>query len=365
MGKKVLHVINSLEIGGAESLLVNSLPSYRSSPQLDVVDVLILKEVKSNLSTKLEGLNNIKCFYLSQGTLYNPLLIFGILKYIKKYDIIHIHLFPSLYFTVIARLLLIFTKKSVKLVYTEHSTHNKRRDQNIFKYFDKFIYSKLDFIGAISKGTKDNLVKHLGEFFKDKIEVIPNGIDLDLFNSILENSKQIETSPNFVLIQVSSFRSQKDQKTLIRALIYLPEYIVLKLVGEGPLMEECVQLAKNLNVINRVEFLGLRTNVPELINQSDVCVLSSNIEGFGLAIVEGMAMKKPCIASNIEGLSDIVKGYGLLFERGDSQELASLILKLYQDLNFYEKVASRCYERASEFDLKKMVNNYIIRYETL
>jgi glycosyltransferase involved in cell wall biosynthesis len=351
---RVLHVINTLRIGGAEKLIVDSIPIYQTKGVK--ADVLMLKDSPTPFYEKLNKKSNGKVFSLTQGSLYSPFLIFKIIPYLKKYDIIHIHLFPSLYWVVLAKLVS-FSK--VKLIYTEHSTQNRRRTTG-FKLADKFIYNFLNQIVCITDGVKENLIKHIGK--EHSISVINNGIMVNEYylpNLLKQNT---ESKKRFTIIQVSSFRGAKDQATLIKSLLYLPENIELVLVGSGEDIENCKELTTVLKLSNRIKFLGNRYDVPELLNASDIVVLSSNHEGFGLVIVEGMAAKKPCIAANIEGVKEIVENYGLLFEKGNSKELANIILSLYNNTNFYNYVANKCFIRAKYFDIEKMVDSYISLY---
>lgn len=347
---KILLLINTLNIGGAEKLVTDIA---LSNP--DGFDVVVLQYSDTFYSRLLNSFN-INYSYLVKGSLYNPFLIFKIIPILRKYKVIHVHLFPALYWVIFAK---IFSFSNVKIIYTEHSTNNRRRDSLIFKIFDRHIYSFLSFIGCISESTRKNLINHLGTT-KTPIKTIANGIDLHVFN---DANVKIEAfnyfMPNdFILIQISSFRIQKDQKTLIRSLVGLPNSIKLLLVGDGILKDEHIKLVNDLELQERVCFLGMRHDIPELIKISDVSVLSSYYEGFGLAALEGMAMKKPVIATDVEGLSDVVGGAGLLFKKGSVAELQNHILKLYYNKKFYSEVAEKCFLRAQKYDINIMISKY-------
>lgn len=354
---KVLHIINSLDTGGAEKLVADSVPLYQKRGI--EVDVLLLNDNPSAFRKQLEEETNGNVFGFSTACVYNPLLIFKLIPYLKKYDIVHAHLFPTLYWVVLAKCL---SKSTVKLIYTEHNTENRRRNNPIFRKIDKFIYSKLSFIGCISIGTYENLEKHIGK--NNKMRVINNGIDLSKF-TYKNASYNFFSKEDILLIQVSSFRKQKDQETLINSLKDLPEKVKLLLVGDGDLIEKRKLQVKELDIEHRVKFLGKRYDIPELMSYSDIVVLSSHYEGFGLAIVEGMAIGKPVIASNVSGIREIVLGYGLLFEEGNSKELAAQITSLIDDKKYYTKIASQCSERAKDFDINIMVDKYINVYNEL
>ena len=139
----------------------------------------------------------------------------------------------------------------------------------------------------------------------------------------------------------------------------------LWLVGDGERRAALEQLVEAEGIKDNVRFWGIRTNIPEIMKTADVVVMSSHWEGFGLAAVEGMAAGKPVIASDIDGLSQVVDGAGLLFPKGDEKALASCILEIYEDKDYYQRLSELSVERAKEFDLSHMVNQYIKIYHRI
>ena len=157
---------------------------------------------------------------------------------------------------------------------------------------------------------------------------------------------------------VAGFRYQKDQETLIRAFNILPEDYELWLIGDGErrsIIEQCI---KDNKLEDHVLLLGIRSDIPSLLKSVDVVVQSSHWEGFGLAAVEGMAAGKPVIASDVDGLAQVVEGAGILFPLGDEKKLADIIKQLIEEQTYYQQVAARCWERAQMFDIQKMVDAY-------
>lgn len=354
---KILQIITSLNTGGAEKLLIESVPLYQQKGI--ETDVLILKDNQTHFRTALENNSRGKVITLSKGSVYNPVLIFKIIPYLKQYDVVHVHLFPALYWVVLAKWIS-FSK--TKIVYTEHNTNNKRRNHFILKWIDRIIYKGISKIVTIADEVDGNIKAHL-KFREDKFMLIYNGVDIEKYATAKSlNKNTFFSEDDFLLIQVSSFREQKDQPTLVKTLNNLPENIKLLLVGDGHLRKDCEQLVHKLKLQNRVKFLGIRTDIPELLKTADVVVLSSFYEGLSLSSIEGMA-SKPFVASDVPGLREIVKNHGLLFKQGDSKELANHILKLYEDKEYYDKIAVRCLERAKEFDIQKMVDRYIEVYK--
>lgn len=354
---KVLQVITSLRTGGAEKLILDSVPIYQKKGIK--TDVLILSDEDTVFRNKLENCTSGNVFSLTKGSVYNPLLIFKIMPLLKKYDIIHAHLFPTLYWVVLAKC---FKFSKTKIFYTEHNTNNRRRSHFFLSKVDKFIYSKINFVGCISQGVFDNLRNYLRKL--NRIRIIHNGIDLNAFRKQNISFKNyFFANSDKILIQVSSFRKQKDQETLINALKLLPSEFKLLLVGDGPLRVKREEQVQNLELTQRVLFLGIRDDIPQLLYSSDVVVLSSHYEGFGLAIVEGMAANKPVIASDVSGVREIVENYGLLFEQGNAKDLADKVKRLYKDENYYKKVKEACFFRANDFDINNMVDLYINEYK--
>jgi len=167
------------------------------------------------------------------------------------------------------------------------------------------------------------------------------------------------------IMQVAAFRKGKDQKTVIRALQHLPGDFHLFFVGDGEYRLECEQLSIELGLASRVHFLGQRMDVPELIKGADILVLSTEFEGLSLASIEAMASGNPFIASDVPGVTGLVKDYGILFPLGDERRLAAEIMHLSTDPEYKREVIRKCIERAGDFDIKNMIHEHITLYEEL
>ena len=162
---------------------------------------------------------------------------------------------------------------------------------------------------------------------------------------------------------VARFSMQKDHYTLIDAISMLSDkscYLVL--IGDGPLIFDLMKYANKLKIDDRTLFLGVRQDIPQLIKMSDICVLSSNWEGFGLVAVEYMAAGRPVIVSNVSGLKDVVSDAGLIFEKGNSRDLRDKIESLIYNKNLYIDITKKGQERSMHFDINKMIYDYIRVY---
>ena len=351
---KVLRIINSLGVGGAERSIVNNAPVHIANG-LDM-DVLLLDGKPSHFLDELQS-RNVKVTWLGRHiNLYNPFLVFKLLPVFKRYDLIHVHLFPALYWVAFARLL---SRASTKLVYTEHNTHNRRRDKPMLRWLDRLVYSQYTAIIAISDATKAALDQHAGT--QGKTIVIPNGVQIaELRSSCASLPAELESrlKGRKVLVQIAGFRPEKDQDTTIRALTELPDDYVAVFVGDGERRIACESLAVELGVGHRTFFVGNQGDVSPFIRHSHLVVMSSHWEGFGRTAVEGMALGKPVVASDVGGLNEIVKGAGRLFEPGNHKSLSAMVLELMESPAVYARASAESLKRAEDYDVGYMIEGY-------
>ena len=357
---KILHIITSLHTGGAETLVVNLMPRLRNLGH--EVGLVVFNGQHTALMERLEK-ECPDCIIYKLGTsYYNPWYIVKLISIMKKYDIVHTHNSSPQLFAAIANL---FTQK--KLITTEHSTNNRKREKGgIFRIIDKWMYKRYNKVICISEIAEQKLRLYLNKSNRknDNICTINNGVDVEAFH----NAKPIEKlkSDKFTAVMVAGFREAKDQDTLVKAIAKLPkEKFELWLVGIGERLNEVKDLAKDLNIQDNVKFMGLRTDVANILKTAEAVIMSSHWEGLSLSNIEGMSVGKPFIASNVIGLREVTEGYGILFPHGDEKALAEIIEKLHNNQAYYQQVAMKCYERARQFDINEMVQRYDTIYKNL
>ena len=171
---------------------------------------------------------------------------------------------------------------------------------------------------------------------------------------------------SFVTTMVARFDYPKRQDTLVEAIALLPNQFHAIFVGgtkDDAGLQRVQQLAYNLGVNDRVHFLYLRSDVPRILKSSDVVLMSSEYEGLSLSSIEGMACGHPFIATNVNGLREVVSGAGELFECGNPQELAQLLSRLHSDIDFYNEVTKRCLLRATGYDIRAVADKYQLEYD--
>lgn len=354
---KILHITNRLSEGGVESFLLQLLPKLRQNGLK--VDLLVLDKHASSLSSAFTK-KGITVHISHCDSLYNPMQIFEIRKYLSAFDIVHVHLWPAQLYVSIAK---IITKAKVKLITTEHTNFNKRRVYPFYRPVERWMYGKYDMIVGCGVAARNNLVKWIGR--NDRIISISNGIDIQKYINI-QNGYGKETlglPPNaYVIVMVARFFPQKDHATLIRALQYLPENVCVLFVGSGSTMPQCEALARDSGLAERVHFLGKRTDVAEILQLSDVCVLSTHYEGLPISVIEYMASGKPVIASDVDGISELITDKTLLFPVGDSLELAKKILILMDNHKYAKAKAIENRDHAQNYSIETMVSHYMDTY---
>lgn len=352
---KILQVITSLQIGGAEKLISEVCPLLRDKGH--EVEVLVFDGVDTHFKKSLEEVG-IKVHSFGQRcNVYNPLFIFKLARMMRNYDIVHTHNTAPQLFAAIGSVVC-----SVVLVTTEHTTSNRRRDWKWYAYIDRWMYKQYRKVICISDQAKENL--SLFHPSLTNICTIYNGVNIDKFHNAkpLENLRSEKTK----VVMVAGFRYQKDQDTLIRSFTHLDKNkYELWLVGDGARRPTIENLIKESNLESNVKLLGIREDIPEVLQSADVVVMSSHFEGLSLSNIEGMSVGKPFIASDVDGLREVVSGYGLLFPPGDDEALASIIQRLSEDKDYYHQVADRCYKRAQMYDIQKMVDAYNELYMSL
>lgn len=359
---KILHVIDSLAVGGAEKLVLDTLPLYNSIDGV-TADVALLDASESIFLKKLKTQNCCRIYELSSGNLYNPMLIFKLVPIIRKYDVIHVHLFPAQYFAVIANL---FSWK--KIIFTEHNSFNRRMDNPFFKLLEKMIYKLYNKIICISPEVKE-VMKNGLKINENKLITIENGISInDVKNAKVSFRKEFGyTEEDVIIIMVAKFRQQKDHETLVKSIAQLPDKYKLLLVGDGKKerYDEIVNLVEKLKIKGRTIFTGERGDVFSLYKMANIAVLSSNWEGFGLVAAEAMASGTPLIASNVPGLSEVVSGGGILFEKGNVDDLTQKISELTDDNVLYNETSRKGQKKAQKYDISRLVEQTLLLYRSL
>lgn len=361
---KIVQIINSLGTGGAEKLLIDTIPKYIDAGI--TVDLLVLWDNDHLFLQQLKAMNicTIHVLNTSQDIkdVYKLQNIIKLKKLLQGYDIAHVHLFPAQYFVPLAKML---GNLKIPLLFTEHSTSNRRIRKTWMRPLERFIYKKYEKLICISPEIKTIYQSYL-RVADDYFEIIANGVDIQAIHNAKSIAKE-EIAPGIqerdtLLMQVAAFRAEKDQATLVRAMQYLPAPFKLIFVGDGVTRTATEQLAITLGLEKRVFFLGQRMDVQSLLKSVDIVVMSTMYEGVSLSCIEAMASGKPFIASDVKGVHEMVQGAGLLFPQGDAEALARQINHVVQDAALAAQTVEACQLRANEYGIEQMIEKHIELY---
>lgn len=354
--KMIVNIISSIKGGGAE-IIVDELDKIYLSKKLQ--SYVIYFKGNADIVKKNH-------FFLNLNP-RNPLSIFYIRKILKKFMetknndlIIHAHLTWPFFFTTLALIGL----KNYKLFFTEHDTTNKRRKIPFFYLIDQIFYARYLYIICISKGVYKKLAKWINIKIKKRLRVVYNG-------SRIYPISYRETLKNRLprLISVGRLISKKNFSTTIIAISKLKHDIdSYTIIGEGDDRNKLEKLIKNLNLENKVKLIGWTDDVEKYYRESDIQLIPSLYEGFGLVAVEGMSTGLPIVASNIPGLKEVL---------GDSNYSVTLINKvnsseewvkgIYQTIDSINEIGSNriakiAENRVKKFTFTKMADEYLKIY---
>lgn len=170
-------------------------------------------------------------------------------------------------------------------------------------------------------------------------------------------------------VMVARFDKQKDHFTLLRAIAQISHlHYSVDLVGNGPLLEECKLIARDLGIEDKVNFLGSRFDVPQRLSAAQLFILSTNYEGLPISILEAMRSGLPVIATDVDGVSEEVQEgqTGLLVSRQDVQSLANALEQLLSSPNLRKEMGQagrEIFER--EFSIERMLHETQSIYESV
>lgn len=372
MSKKIVHIIQALDNGGCENMLLRTLPL------LDGFDhTLIVLNREGDLSEKFKE-KGFEIINIGQKNLLNPFPYFRLIKIVKRINpgVIITYLFHA---DMIGRIVIqFFTKhRAIPFLRTTYN-HPKywiaRLAEKLTKYFTKKYL-------ANSESVKNFYVETIG-VKREKITVIPNGIDVDFYDKIerdnnLRKDLGIEKE-EVAIICVANLHINKGHRYLLKAFEQLctsPHFqggklkrgLKLLLAGDGNEKENLLKQIKNYNSKENILFLGKRSDVPQLLKISDIFVLPTLFEGMSNAIMEAMTCELPIITTDIPENKELIENdrSGLLIPAKNSASLTEAIEKIISDKYLREDLGKNAKEKIKEkLDLKKILllwNNFLIK----
>lgn len=354
---KVIQVIPAFRLAGAEVMCENLCVALKNAG-VDVIAVSLYSE-NTAITDRLDK-KGVRIEYLDKKPGFDASVIIKLVHLFKKEkpDVVHTHIYASKYALPAAAIAGVKKK-----IHTVHSMAQKEQG-SLGKKVNTFMYRHC---GVVPVALSSEVKKSIGEVYGLQESIIPvvyNGIDLS--KCIRKND--YEANGVFTIVHVGRFMKVKNHKTLIRAFARFAEKkesIRLQLLGEGELLDEMKDYAEKLKVADKVEFLGLQSNVYPYLNKADVFCLPSEYEGVPMTLIEAMGTGLPIVASNVGGIPDmLVNGENALLVEPDDVAVETAIEKFYNDIEFRIRLGNAAALRSEEFSAKVMASSYIKIYRS-
>jgi N-acetyl-alpha-D-glucosaminyl L-malate synthase BshA len=282
----------------------------------------------------------------------------------EKLDVLHVHYaIPHASAAFMAKQILATYGINIPFITTLHGTDITLVGQDrTYKPVVTFSINKSDGVTAVSAHLREDTYKYF-KIEKD-IKVIPNFIDLTRFSLKPKDHFKKAIAPNGekVLVHTSNFRKVKRTEDVIKIFAEVVKTIPAKLlmVGDGGERSVCERLARDLDIAEHVRFLGKQDAIEEILSVSDLFLMPSVSESFGLAALEAMACKVPVISSNAGGLPELnVEGVtGFLRDVGDVAGMAERAIYILEDDERLAQFKENALARAKEFELSNILPEY-------
>ena len=237
-----------------------------------------------------------------------------------------------------------------------------------YRWLYRLAARRVDGFIAVSDEVKMAMIDHIGPI-QDKITVICNGVDVRRYQRTTDKislRRQLGLAENARYIAtVATFKEQKGHRYLIEAVSPLVSQfpdLQLLWIGDGELKEELMALARDANIEGQVRFLGLRSDVPDLLAASDYFILPSLWEGLPMALIEAMASGLPVVATQVSGTNQVMIAgkTGLLVPPGDSQQLSQAMIWLLCNPGGAQAMGAAAKRRVEEsFSAQKQARDHI------
>jgi len=357
---KILHVINSLEIGGAERVAIDLCIGLSQRGKQSILATI---EGGGPLEEVLQK-NHIYYKLMNKKSGFRPSLTYNFLKLFSEHNVKTIisHNYSPLRYSTVAN---IFYNKA-SIIHVHHARSFEEKNSNPIS--ERFLYRFAKHVVAVSSQLKSDMI-HNDKINPDKISVIANGIDENTYNINIDKSKKREDlnidAGKLVLGVCARLSEQKGHTYLLQALAELNRTAQHKwqllVIGDGPLKNELQNYAAELGISAHISFLGARMDVPELLKVIDIFILPSIWEGMPLTILEAMAAGKAIIASNVGGVPEVLENEvdGIIFPSRDIHALSIAIKRMMESEELRMEVSSKASQKfLKEFSLKRTLDKY-------
>lgn len=352
---RILHVISSPASGGAE-VYVKDLVLEMKAKGYYVAIAFLNRAIEVGRSQEYEDqflselqVADIPYFFIGYEARKKPWLgVLRVRKYVKdnNINIYHSHLPYGVVFAALLR---------VPCIYTHHTITARL---NKFQYF---IFNKIvDCYIGISKKCTEKLTEYTGR----SVITIRNGVS---FSKIYK--KEFLRNRDIVnAISVGRIQPQKNYFGMVDIVSMLPEKILskfqLKIAGEGPDKDKLLEYIESKELSNIIKLLGNRSDIPELLARSDVFLMSSELEGLPIALIEAAATGLPCLVTDVGGCSEVIEGCenGFYIKVDDFEGYLEKLIKLISDKELRNKLSQSALEKSHVFSIENSANEHLALY---
>jgi glycosyltransferase involved in cell wall biosynthesis len=352
----VLQLISSLTVGGAERLLINFAASCQAGAGVPQVFVVINDRLNPELVAELSASGHPIYFLKRAPGNRNPRIILTLLNIIRRHDIrvIHAHDSGAKHFAMLSKLY-----RPMSVGYTIHNTGIAGAWDNVkLRLHRRFVDWNIAISAAVERECEAVKLQRL---FK-----VHNGIPLAAFGT---KARQRGFGSPLRLVNVARiYPKQKGQDILIKAISLCVARgldVRCEFVGSPPADDQTTLLSLKAlaiaeGVADRVRFLCGRTDVRAPLEEADIFVLPSRFEGFGLVLLEAMAVGLPVIAADVDGPAELLVdgSNGIKFKVGSAEDLADKIAALAASPEKAARIATTAREFVTEFDIAQMRDQY-------
>lgn len=283
---------------------------------------------------------------------------------LHKIDILHVHYaIPHAYAAYMSKQMLKTRGINLPIVTTLHGTDITLVGSHpYYKNAVEFSINNSDAVTSVSKDLKRDTLSFFN--IKKNIEVIPNFVDLEKYIHVHENCNRgvLANEDEKIITHISNFRKVKRIDDVINSFNLINKEINSKLIllGDGPERIKAEKLCDELNLNEKVLFLGASNETAKILCLSDVFILASTTESFGLVALEAMASSVPVVSTNSGGLPEVNKdGFsGYLSDVGDINTMAKNAIKILKDSTKLINFKKNAKQQANKFDVHNIVPHY-------
>jgi N-acetyl-alpha-D-glucosaminyl L-malate synthase BshA len=366
---RVAFVLHVMQVAGAEVLVAETIRRLAGQirPTIFCLDAI------GSLGERLraEGVE-VVCLHRRPGRDWRVAWRLAREVRARGIEILHAHQYTPFFYAALARLL---CRKAPRLIFTEHGRHFPDRVSPLRRAANRLVFDHLaDAVNAVCAFSA-RAVARMDGFSGERIEVIENGIEVDRYGPATDRNalrRQLGLDPaRRYVANIARFHPVKDQAMLLRAFAAVaaarPDADLL-LVGDGPLRPELEKQVRELGIEGRVRFLGIRSDVPDILRAIDVFALTSVSEAASLTLLEAMASAVPVVVTDVGGNPEMVRHgiEGLLVPRGDADAAAAALLRILDDSARAAEMGAAGRARVLErYQLEQTIHSYFRLYQRL